>query len=91
MRRFKIGSASMRAAAFVLLVLGSLIGLGADRASAQYSYYFDFTARSSPSPPTAKIGLAVPILNRRMPAPAVAERCHPRRPPQPLAVDEQGA
>jgi hypothetical protein len=49
MRRFEIGSASMRAAAFVLLALGSIIGLGADRASAQYSYYFDFTATSSPS------------------------------------------
>jgi hypothetical protein len=39
----------MRAAAFVLLALVSLIGFGVDRASAQYTYYFDFTALSSPS------------------------------------------
>ena len=38
--------ASARTAAFVLVALGSLIGLGVDRASAQ-SYYFDFTNGAS--------------------------------------------
>jgi hypothetical protein len=41
----KIGAllASVRTAAFVLLALASLIGFGVDRASAQTSYYFDFS------------------------------------------------
>jgi hypothetical protein len=48
-RGAKIGVlvASVRTAAFVLLALGSLVGFGVDRASAQTSYYFDFSNEAS--------------------------------------------